>query len=107
MSQPAANYRNVNSCRDKTRRRGVAKRMRRDSLIRQGRNPLGSRRHVLPQLEANAGSFERTSVPIDKHRFIFPARLLLQKGPHQTDSLRPERTDSLFSAFPEQSNLAR
>src|SRR5436309_7085848 len=46
MSQPAANYRNVNSCRDKTRRRGVAKRMRRDSLIRQGRNPLGSRRHV-------------------------------------------------------------
>src|SRR5438093_1658219 len=74
MSQPAANHRDVNSCGDKTRCRGVAKRMRGDSLIRQGRNPLGSRRHVLPQLEAKAGSFERTSVPIDKHRFIFPAR---------------------------------
>ena len=105
MSKPAANHCHVDLCRDKAYRRGVPKLVRGNSLADQGGDLLGRRGRVFLQLEADAGSFERISVPIHEDRLVFSARISFQESLQQFDSLGPERADPLFSAFTEQANL--
>jgi len=80
MPEPAANHRDIDAGGYKRDCCRVAKSVRGDSLSDQGRDLLGCRRHVFLQLEANAGSSQRISVPVDEDALILPAGLSFQKG---------------------------
>src|SRR2546429_349329 len=75
------------------------------SLAGQGWNLLGSRCHVLLQLEANAGSAKGMSIPVYEDGFVVLARLPFQKSFQQVDSLGPKGRDSFLALFAEQVNV--
>src|SRR5438046_5663385 len=75
------------------------------SLAGQGWNLLGSRCHVLLQLEANAGSAKGMSIPVYEDGFVVLARLPFQKSFQQVDSLGPKGRDSFLALFAEQANV--
>src|SRR5438132_1111223 len=105
MPQPAANYRHVHALRDKRNGGRMSIRVRGDSLAGQGWNLLGGRCHVTLQLEANAGSSKRVSIPVHEDGFVFHARLSFQQRLQQLDGLRPERADAFLLPLAEQANV--
>src|SRR6516164_4610690 len=76
-----------------------------DSLAGQGLNLLGSRCHVLLQLEANTGSPKWAPIPVHEDGFVFLARLSFQKNFQQVDSLGPKGRDSFLAPLAEQANV--
>jgi len=107
MSKPAANHRHVYACSYQMNSRRVTKRVRGDSLVSQGVDFLCSCRYISLQLEADASRSEWMAITIFENRFIVATRLSFQKSLEQLGSFRPERADSLFAAFTQQSNLER
>src|SRR5262249_7025402 len=81
--------------------------MGRYSLGSQGRHLLRRSRHVLLQLEPNAGGTHTLTIPVDDYGLVHGSRTSIQQGSEDINRLRPKGAGPLFTSFSDEPNLSR